>query len=222
MFFDRRLKGDRVIKEAYSFLSGKHSYETITLPGNGASPIIANDSDYHRTRLGRMNYKRLDLAEIEGKPWALGLGKAWGDYPAKGYGNDIIAIGLFEMDGMGENISKMMKENPEEYLFSKVMEGNFHNSLIHTYNGRLRLIGDFVAPFKSKFNPFGKRVLERIRSRAQDYVFVERKPGERGNLLVTIYPSSGETEGVFDHPEYPRRFANAIAESMQSVLSGLE
>ncbi len=220
--FKRKIKGDDLIKNVYSALSGKYSYDTITFPGEGVFPIIANDSDYHRTRTGHMNYRTIDLAEIGNKCWALGLGKACGDYPAESYENDIIAIGMFETKRMKEDEAKRMNEMPEEYIAKRATEGNFHNSIIHVYNGRLRLIGDFVMPFKMHFNPFGKKMFEQIRSRAPGYIFVERKPGERGNLLATIYPPNGDTGGVFDHPEYPREFTNILLESAQSVLSESE
>lgn len=218
MWFKGKIKGTDLIREVYSALSG-HSYYTIAFPGNGVFPIIANDSDHHRIRTGHMNYKTVDLKEIGNRCWALSLGKAWGDYPADGYGNDIIAINLFETQGTKEDDVKEMNERPEDYIARRAIEGNFHNSLIHTKDGRLRLVGDFISPVRMKFNPFGEKLLEEIRPNAPGYVFLEREPGERENLLVTIYPPGGEKGGVFDRPEYSREFIDVILNSAEKVLS---
>ena len=67
-----------------------------------ATSEIANDSDWHRTRIGLMCYNGAGLFSLEGRMWAIAQGIKGGSYPGEIYLGDIIALDLVS-DGKSED-----------------------------------------------------------------------------------------------------------------------
>ncbi len=85
--------------QVFDMLKENLSGEVIKLPYR-AFAEIANDSDWHRTRVGGMCYESTVLVRMNGKRWALAFGTATG-YPADPYNCDIIAV---EVSQYGDGI----------------------------------------------------------------------------------------------------------------------
>lgn len=94
---------------------------TETLPGKivtftkSVETEIADDSDWHRNNKGYMGYDSVFVAEVAGKKWLIGLGRACGGYPKDRFSCDIF---LYQFNG---------DERPEQiiprktYFVSSVM-----------------------------------------------------------------------------------------------------
>lgn len=80
-----------LLKKTYEALKERLQGQEMKLP-LPARTEIANDSDWHRTRVGHMEYESVCLIEVAGKKWLIGLGKACGAYPADPFNSDILAL----------------------------------------------------------------------------------------------------------------------------------
>ncbi len=87
----RKLFASEVLEKTLEALAKKYPNEQIVFPDK-VSTVVAEDSDPHRTRRGYMGYRKVKIFQFNGRHWVLGLGEAWGSYPARPYGGDIIAI----------------------------------------------------------------------------------------------------------------------------------
>jgi hypothetical protein len=77
---------------------------TVMLP-NEILAKIADDSDWHRTRIGYSKYKSFVLVTIGKKRWAIALGEKYGQYPAAPYNCDLAVIKI-----TGNNVIKIVQE----------------------------------------------------------------------------------------------------------------
>lgn len=64
----------QVLEGVYNFLKDLGGKE-ITLPFQ-VRVEIANDSDWHRTRVGYMIYEKVLMLRVDGREWAVVLGKS--------------------------------------------------------------------------------------------------------------------------------------------------
>lgn len=97
----------------------------------GALAEIANDSDWHRTRIGYSRYKSVWVTTIGAKRWALAFGVAFGDYPAEPYNCDILALELHGPSDASVDIREVHGRISDS--------GYFRNSLIFAKaSGELR------------------------------------------------------------------------------------
>ncbi|MFA5197788.1 MAG: hypothetical protein WC437_05220 [Patescibacteria group bacterium] len=109
---------DKAFKHMRKKLNGK---EVVLSESPQAE--IANDSDWHRERVGYFIYKKVMTAVIDGKECVIALGTASGDYPADPYGCDIVAFRI-SLDGKSEKEVK-------ELICKKLIEGSyFKNSVV--------------------------------------------------------------------------------------------
>lgn len=66
---------------------------------NSVSVEIANDSDWHRSRIGTMSYKEISLLIFDRQLWAVSIGSKSGAYPGENtYASDLVAIPLDRYD----------------------------------------------------------------------------------------------------------------------------
>jgi hypothetical protein len=127
--------------------------ETISLPRT-AHAEIADDSDYHRTRIGYATYKSAVVVEIAGKPRVLAFGGTGGSYPSDPYDCDIAAPTFTE-----ENSE--MDQAMQAYA---ALESNlyYRYSLIHAMSdGQLAVSG------RSKL---GRAVIQSIGPKLHEFV----------------------------------------------------
>jgi len=87
------LTAKEVVEKVFEKLKEGRVLKEITF-ANEAETVIADDSDWHRTRRGYMHYKSVVFCGFNSKTFALGLGEAGGSYPAEPYYNDIIVLEL--------------------------------------------------------------------------------------------------------------------------------
>ena len=126
----------------------------IALPHKATSEI-ANDSDWHRTRVGYMGYESVILVQIGEKCWVFGCGGAYGSYPADPYSSDIIVLSV-SLDGkpdkeLAQEICKAIERT--EYFSDSVICG----------------LADGCLCF-NKGAPFGKKMMEVLQSGFNEYV----------------------------------------------------
>ncbi len=107
---ERKLFASEVLERVFEELAKKHQNKQIIF-SEGVSTIIAEDSDWHRIRIGYMGYKEVKIFRFNGRHWVLGLGKAWGSYPARPYKSDIIAIEILPDESVSaEKIAEKIQE----------------------------------------------------------------------------------------------------------------
>jgi len=91
----RGLRGSEVVEKVFKILTKNVTMEVFfptTEEPIGAFALIADDSDDHRTRRGYMRYLSFRIITLGSQQFALGLGTAWGSYPARPYENDIMIL----------------------------------------------------------------------------------------------------------------------------------
>lgn len=132
-----------VIKATYNKLVKEHQAKKIHFP-QGIMVEIANDSDWHRTRVGYMKYSEIGVLDIGDKKWLFGMGEKAGSYPGE----------IYDCDLIGKRVeSDLSKKRIED----KIMIGEyFRNTLIlGMASGQLGVSG------KDKFGGRMVKCLER-------------------------------------------------------------
>lgn len=86
--FRRELSVGEITQQVYERIFKKES-EPFKL-SRPALCEIADDSDYHRIRIGYMRHVEGKVVNLNGKRWFISRGEATGDYPRKPYNSDII------------------------------------------------------------------------------------------------------------------------------------
>lgn len=194
-----------LLKDTYSRLTERHDPQEIVLP-NRALTEIANDSDYHRTRVGYMGYETAGLFEFDGSVWTIARGEACGSYPADPYDSDILAL-EFELKRPikgGRTRKKTEKQIQEELGESIRRSEYFRNSLIYGKED-----GNLIV---SRNGRFGQRMLEILRPEIQRFIAKEPEYDSQLLSLSTLKPIC--TSSVKYKPE----FADFLADSIEAVL----
>ncbi len=112
----RGLRGHEVVEGVFKILT-KNTVMEILFPNTeepeyaGVFTLIADDSDYHRIRRGFMRYKSFSIVALNSQQFAIGLGTAWGDYPADPYKNDIMILRIPQIEGSMAEICEWLKKN---------------------------------------------------------------------------------------------------------------
>lgn len=119
---DEELSVRELLKNTYERLAKRHPHQELVLEGKPTAEI-ANDSDWHRTRIGYMRYETAKLFQFNDKTWAIARGEKAGSYPADPYDSDILAL-EFSTEGKSE---EQIKEELEEKISRS---GYFINSLV--------------------------------------------------------------------------------------------
>ena len=121
---------------------------------------IANDSDHHRMREGFMEYKTVCFfANFKGKHWLFARGESYGDYPARPFDSDLIAIPI----GTAVSLAVTL-----ECIVTEIARGAyFHNTLVcGLTNGQLtarsssRFLGEPIRSSLARFVEFVSQRLE--------------------------------------------------------------
>jgi hypothetical protein len=148
---------NQVLKDTYNEFAKKYSYFLLTFPKQ-ALAVIADDSDWHRTRTGYMSYREIHLVEIENKGWVLGRGEKYGSYPADPYDSDIM---LFDFP-----VTKNVNEKVKDEVFVKVEASNFFSNsvLVGSKEGALLI---------AKGNDVTSKLNESLKPEISKYVLQE-------------------------------------------------
>lgn len=187
-----------LLKNTYILLCERHKPQQIVL-ADRALAEIANDSDWHRTRVGYMGYENVGLFGLNGKEWAIARGEACGSYPAEPYDSDILAL-EFDLKGL-----RKTKEQIQEELKEAIgMSSYFENSLVYGMaDGNLAV---------SENSRFGKKMLETLRPEMQKFIAEKPEYDSRYLSLSTLSPVC--TKNV----KYKNEFADFLADSIENVL----
>ena len=104
---EEALRVNEVMAKAYQVLVSRHQAREIIFPKPIVSEI-ADDSDGHRTRIGYMCYDKLALLALDGRVWALGVGKKPGDYPGGEYTCDMLALESKVMESSVDELAEQL------------------------------------------------------------------------------------------------------------------
>jgi hypothetical protein len=184
-----------VLDKTYEILEKKFKHKTITFPEE-ATPEIANDSDWHRTRTGCMSYKKANVFRFNGKEWAVAIGRACGSYPADPYDTDLSAIQTKTEGKLEEQIQKEIMEGFER-------SGYFRNSIVYGMSDGSLAVG--------QQSPFKEKVMEILRPQIENYL---AKPPQYHDRFITM----DLRPLVTGRAEYKPKFADFLAESIQKIL----
>jgi len=180
-----------LLENTYEKLGERNSYTEIILPKNVTSEI-ADDSDWHRTRVGYMGYDKVRFFNFNDKSWLVSNGKSCGDYPARPYDSDILALEL----AVNENPDKVCEQ------FQKNISSYFRNSLLIGMNdGVLAVDGGFSQRMDSLLRPRFKE-------------FIAEMPRYNKEVLSLDNLSPINTSSMKYKPE----FADFLAEIIERVL----
>jgi hypothetical protein len=195
----KKIKGltvREILEDTYSILRKRHNPQEIIFQHKVLAKI-ADDSDYHRTRIGYMGYKTVNLLNLNSKTWAIARGEKCGGYPADPYDSDILALELIVKEQTSEQIQEELTGRIRESLF-------FENSLVYgTANGNLGL---------NKDGKFGKRMLEILRPEIDRFIAQEPEYDQRHLSLSTLSPICKKP--VLYKPE----LAGFLADSIEAIL----
>lgn len=168
----------------------------IKLPSK-ATAEIANDSDWHRTRIGYTGYESATFLKAGDKEWAVAFGTKCGSYPADPYNCNIAAIQLSSDGKSDEEVAV------EAY---DALQGNryFYYSLIYAMaDGQLVVNGDGY---------FGQKMLELLRSKIQEFIAQELKTDSQ-YLTMDLRPL------VKSAVQYKPGFVDFLCDTIRTVLA---
>jgi hypothetical protein len=189
-----------LLENIFRILCQINSYREIIFPER-VSVIIADDSDAHRIRQGHMGYKSVMLVQFNSKIWAIGIGKAWGDYPAHPYNSDILAIELPELKGKAD---EKISERIQELINSGVCFQ--HSLIIARQNGQITVA-------KNPENRFGKKILESVRPIAAKFVAQPLEVSNEYVSAVNLLPM------VKSPVLYKQELIEILAKQISEILS---
>lgn len=180
-----------LLENTYEKLGERNSYTEIILPKDVTSEI-ADDSDWHRTRVGYMGYDKVRFFNFNNKSWLIGNGKSCGAYPARPYDSDILALEL------------AVNQSPDEVCeqFQKNISSYFRNSLLIGMN-------DGVLAVDGRFS---KRMDSLLRPRFKE--FIAEIPRYNKEVISPDTHSPINTSSMKYKPE----FADFLAEIIERVL----
>jgi len=91
------LKSGEVLEFAFRIICERRKATEYQL-SHPIFSLIADDSDYHRTKRGYMKYAKACLLELDGKKWVFARGEKSGAYPADPFDSDVVALPLATAD----------------------------------------------------------------------------------------------------------------------------
>ncbi len=184
-----------LLKNTYSELSKRHSPQEVVFT-NEVLTEIANDSDYHRTRIGYMGYESSGLFQLDGKTWAIARGEKCGSYPAEPYDSDLLALELLVEGKIFKQIQEELKERIENSSY-------FINSLVcGMADGNL---------FSHKEGMFGEEMLKILQPEIKRFIAQEPEYDRSMVLLTLQHPTK---KAMLYKPE----FVGFLADSIEAVL----
>lgn len=146
------LSARELLTEAFDDLRNKLGGKTVDLPSKALAKI-ADDSDWHRTKVGYSGYESAALVKCDEKWWAIAFGIRCGDYPADPYDCDIAAVPVSVEGKTGDEVAKEIHDALEKNSY-------FRSSLIYAMaDGSLAV----------KEERFGPKVYELLRPKIQEF-----------------------------------------------------
>lgn len=204
----RRIKGQytagEILNLTFKKIKKRYGEQEIIFPSYTLS-LIADDSDYHRTRQGFMRYDSVVLIiSLGDKFWALGKGRAWGGYPADPYNNDILVLEL-------EN---SLKNESDQKIAENIMER------INRYCNR-RFRNSIIAARKSGHLFIGKRWQEVMTALVSPKIsdFIEK--GLETHKGYVVPEIGGIVPAVKSSVKYKKQFANFLSQTIMQVLNDI-
>jgi len=189
-----------LLEQVFTLLRGDS--ELIDLP-NVVDAVIADDSDWHRTRKGYVLYKQFTVADFGGQPWLLALGSVGGDYPCRPFCCDIFVYPCLKdlpagtplpEDGDLVALAQKMLSDNDYYRLSVIM--GMANGLLNAVKG-----SDLV-----------HTVVKQLRECVNDYVAQEMVVNHEVLSLSTLQPA------VNSPVLYKAEFASAMADIIRTAL----
>lgn len=192
----KNLSARELLDKTYENLEKKFGHRTIEFQ-EPALAEIANDSDWHRTRIGYMEYENADLFKFNGNEWALAIGRACGSYPADPYDTDITAI-------LCNSKEKEQEDTQKELMRGFRCSSYFRNSIVYSMSdGSLAI---------NKESKIGNRFLEIVKPKIAEYV--AKGPEYHGRFMtMDLRPV------VTARAEYKPKFADFLTETIVKILS---
>lgn len=189
----------------YSKLAERHNPKELTFQNESFSEI-ANDSDWHRTRIGYMCYSSAGLFSLEGRTWAIARGKKGGDYPGDMYVGDIIALDLILDGKSGDDI--------KNELSGRISQGAyFMNALFFgARDGNLGVIKERSRGIPTRF---GEKMIRFVSPRIKEFIL--QTPEYKHNLLLATTLSPVITKVMSYKPETPDFLANCIEQLLRET-----
>lgn len=190
------LSARELLSETFNDLQIKLDGKSINLPSMAAAEI-ANDSDWHRTRIGYTGYESAVLVKNGNKQWVIAFGTKFGSYPTNPYNCDIAAVPI------------SVDEKPDDQVAKEIhdaLEGNnyFRNSLIYAMaDGRLAVNSE---------GRFGQKVFEFLQPKIREFIAQELETDSRF-LTMDLHPVMKSAV------RYKREFVIFLSETLQAALA---
>jgi len=192
----QELSARELLEGVYNAL--KDGGREINLPSK-AKAKIANDSDWHRTRVGYTGYESATLLKIGDKKWAVAFGNKCGDYPTDSYNCDIAAV---ELSDKGKR--KSYDEQATEVHDALERNSYFRHSLIYAMaNGQLAL---------NKDGRFSQKVFDLLRPKIQEFIAKDLETDLR-YFTMDLRPV------VKSDVQYKPEFVVFLRETLRTVLA---
>ncbi|UCG95162.1 MAG: hypothetical protein JSV92_03915 [archaeon] len=190
------LKVRKLLEKTYENLAERNPHKEIRF--EPALSKIADDSDWHRTKIGYMKYESANLFSFNGKNWAVARGERYGDYPAEPYDSDITAL-------------EPSEENPASSYIRSKLESScyFRNSLIFGLADGNLAMGTNSSFFE---NPFEKKMKEILVPKLTD--FVAQTPEYDTGAILTSTLQHPATKKML----YKPGFVDFLTETIEKIL----
>lgn len=195
-----------LLESTYDLLAKRNSHQEIVLPNKILSEI-ANDSDWHRTRIGYMGYEKVNLFEFNDKNLVIGRGEKCGQYPGDIYDSDILAL---EINPKKKTKDGKLRKKTDKQLYNDITTAigktnYFKNSLI------VGMADGMMGGRKS--NPLCEKILEALgKPNMSSFIAQHAKYDRELISMSTLRP-------ICKKPElYKPEFANYLAKTIESVL----
>lgn len=180
-----------LIEKTYQTLSNKYNHQEFSFQNHEAITEIADDSDWHRTRTGYMQYKSAGVFDFNGQTWVVARGVACGSYPADPYNSDILAF-KFSKEG------KSSKQIKEELIDKISYSSYFINTLVCGMSD-----GSLVS---------NKKLFDILKPELNNFVAEQPKYDDRYLSTSTLSPICTNSA------KYKSEFAEFLASSIENIL----
>lgn len=185
-----------LLENTYESLAKRNPHQEIIL-NKPALSEIANDSDWHRTRIGYMRYEKANLFNFSNNDWAVCIGEKFGSYPAERFDSDLSALKLTIEGKKPEQIEEDIRNNFHRYDY-------FQNSLVFGFRyGNMGI---------SKDSKLGEKMQELLKPKIENFIVQKAEYDETKILCSTLeYP-------VVKNVLYKPNFVGFLTETIETVL----
>lgn len=195
----------KLLDATYSKITERHNLNVLTFQNTTLSEI-ANDSDWHRAKIGYMCYSGASLFSLGERTWAIALGTKGGDYPGDMYVGDIIALDLILNGKSEDDIKKELSEriSSESYFMNTLFVG--------ARDGNLGAREERSQGIPTRF---GKRMVHVVSPRIKEFVL--QTPEYDHNLILASTLQHPTTKVMLYKPETPDFLANCIEQVLRET-----